>query len=135
MASVAAALLLSGCATLGAPDAVATFASRSVECSELQAYAREQGDADATASDLVERYVVDQMLAAEARRVGLARDPETVEKMRAARRDTLLEASEAQLAGDLTVTGEDVAALYGARQSGTNGPTLVLPHIISATLV
>lgn len=129
---ISVAALGYGCAATRPGNSVAEFASRSVSCVELQAFASKRlTERPAhTASELVEDYVVSQLLAGEARRTGLERDPEFIRKFRLARRNLLLESSEASRARGIEVNDEQVAAYYDDRAEELNRPERIKTRII-----
>jgi hypothetical protein len=114
--------LAPGCAAKRSPDAVAEFAAGQVRCADLRTFAAQRRSefASRTASDVVQDYAVHQLLVAEARRTGLASDPEVAARFRAVRRELLLESSESSLVSDIEVSDADVAAYY-EQQGGARG--------------
>lgn len=119
-----AAAVAAGCAATRSPDAVAEFASREVTCADLRAFAAAQpAQAGATSgSDLVQEYALHAMLLAEVERGALDADPEVERRFRAARRNLLLESSAAAVAGDVSVSDEEVASFQAAPAAGRDQP-------------
>ncbi len=128
---LALAVLLGGCAATRSPDAVAEFGSGSIECDDLRTFARShRAAADDTPSDIVQQFVVEQLLTAEARRTGVDRAPEVTRRLRKARRLQLLEATESSLVEGLDVSDADVEAYYAEHGEELNRPERVRARII-----